>query len=170
MTVLPHDEDLTVSVSVDHALVDEEPDNNSFSTTVPVVPNPTIPGQPDDPTASELTPTPVPTADPPLEPQPTASAQPTQPAEPTPTSPPTVVPTTTPTPSATPADPDQPGGDGTSGTGPTPSPTPTTEADTTDTGATGGGGVGQATEVVVTQQQPAVEPDDPLVVPAEPTP
>ena len=64
MSVLPSDDDATVSVAVTHDLLDDVPGNNSLSAQVPVIPNdsgPTDPGEAtgadgtagDDPGASE---------------------------------------------------------------------------------------------------------------------
>ncbi len=159
MTLLPHDQDLTVSVAVDHALIDEEPANNSFSTAVPVVPNPTTPDELDQ---IEEEPDPTPTAVEPTEPVPDPEPDPTEPPEP-------VEPTPPPTPSPTPepSDPAEPGGDGTNGPVPDATPSPTVADATGDDsagGAAGGGQAGEITDVVATEQDPAIEPERPEVV------
>lgn len=131
MTVLPEDEELSLSVSVTHELADAEPDNNTFSAELPVEPDPVEPVDP-----------PVEPIEPPLEPvePPVDPAPPTDPTDPVDPADPGGGGTGGPTDPADPADPVDPPPDPVDPIDPPPDP-----GDPVDPGS-GTGGVGQPGE------------------------
>ena len=116
MTVLPEDEELSLSVSVSHELTDAVPDNNTFSAELPVEPDSV---EPVDPTVDPVQP-PLDPVEPPVDPAP--PTDPADPADPT-------------EPGGGTGDPTDPGGGGTGGpTDPADPGDPTDPADPADPG------------------------------------
>lgn len=136
MTVLPEDDELSLSVSVSHELFDEEPANDTFSAALPVEGGgpdpadppvdpapPTDPADPADPPVVPAPPTdPADPADPPVEPGAGGTGGTTDPPPET-------------TPPADPADPADPGAGGTSGPAEPAEPGPPDGGDQDDAGA-----------------------------------